>query len=65
MAVCPYCDIEVTEQQIESEDGCCPECGAFITLSDGEYLFGDAEAADDFEEPEFDEELEDFDEEEY
>ena len=30
---CPYCDIEINEKQIEAEDGCCPECGAFISAS--------------------------------
>ncbi len=30
---CPYCDIEINDKLIESEDGCCPECGAFITPS--------------------------------
>ncbi len=28
---CPYCDIEINEKQLEAEDGCCPECGAFIS----------------------------------
>ncbi|MDD3154971.1 MAG: hypothetical protein PHS41_08885 [Victivallaceae bacterium] len=28
--VCPYCNIEVSESQIEAEDGCCPECGAML-----------------------------------
>lgn len=35
--ICPYCNIEVNENLIEAEDGCCPECGAFITASS---LFG-------------------------
>ena len=30
---CPYCDIEINEAQLEAEDGCCPECGAFISPS--------------------------------
>jgi hypothetical protein len=35
--ICPYCNIDVNEARIEAEDGCCPECGAFITVSS---LFG-------------------------
>jgi hypothetical protein len=35
--ICPYCNIDVNESRIEAEDGCCPECGAFITVSS---LFG-------------------------
>jgi hypothetical protein len=31
--ICPYCNIEVSESSIEAEDGCCPECGAFISVS--------------------------------
>lgn len=31
--ICPYCNIDVNESRIEAEDGCCPECGAFITVS--------------------------------
>ena len=38
--ICPYCDMEINEKQMEAEDGCCPECGALITagnvLSDDE-----------------------------
>ncbi len=38
--ICPYCDMEINEKQMEAEDGCCPECGVLITagnvLSDGE-----------------------------
>lgn len=35
--ICPYCDIEISEKQVEAEDGCCPECGALImpNVSDG------------------------------
>ena len=31
--ICPYCNIEVDEIEIELEDGCCPECGSSITMS--------------------------------
>jgi len=30
---CPYCETEINEKLIEQEDGCCPECGAFISAS--------------------------------
>lgn len=30
--MCPYCNIEVSESQIEAEDGCCPECGSAIAV---------------------------------
>ena len=54
---CPYCDIEINEAQLEAEDGCCPECGAFISPSmvvtdsedDSEYdEFGDELDGDEF-----------------
>ncbi len=56
--ICPYCDMEINEKQMEAEDGCCPECGVLITagnvLSDGEDdeffdeddEFGDGEFGD-------------------
>ena len=55
--ICPYCDSEINEKQMEAEDGCCPECGALITAGnvlndddddyyDDEDEFGDL---DDFE----------------
>ena len=31
--ICPYCNLEVNETEIELEDGCCPECGSVITVS--------------------------------
>jgi len=53
--VCPYCDVEITLSQIESEGGCCPECGAIITASvlsgdeddDEGGEFGNEEGGDD------------------
>ena len=54
---CPYCDIELKENQLEAEDGCWPECGAFISPGmvvtdsedDSEYdEFGDELDGDDF-----------------
>ena len=53
--ICPYCDIEINEKQLEAEDGCCPECGALITAStvineeDDDYdnEFGDDDDYDD------------------
>jgi len=57
--ICPYCDMEVSESQIEAEDGCCPECGANLTMS----LWGDDDNDED-EEVLDDEELEEEEEEE-
>lgn len=34
---CPYCDIEVSESAIEGNDGCCPECGAAISVGGSLY----------------------------
>ena len=31
--ICPYCDTEINEKQMEAEDGCCPECGSVLTQS--------------------------------
>ena len=31
--ICPYCNMEVSESAIEADDGCCPECGSVVTLS--------------------------------
>ena len=71
--VCPYCDVEVSEHQIEVEDGCCPECGAFIAMDSNDGLFDDVDQfnddldyEDDLEENEdenLDEEDDDFDDE--
>lgn len=51
---CPYCDIEINENKLEAEDGCCPECGAFISP---EMVVTDSE--DDSEYDEFGDELDD------
>jgi hypothetical protein len=56
--ICPYCDIEISENAVEAEDGCCPECGATLTMSS---LFADP---DDFED-DFEEEFDDLDDEEF
>ena len=52
---CPYCNIEVRESAIEAEDGCCPECGAQISVvssllddPDADYLDYDDENDDVF-----------------
>ena len=50
--ICPYCDTEINEKQMEAEDGCCPECGAVLTQSN---ILSDT---DDEEFDEFDEFLE-------
>jgi hypothetical protein len=33
--ICPYCDIEIDESLVESEEGCCPECGVFLGVGSG------------------------------
>ena len=56
--ICPYCDSEINEKQMEAEDGCCPECGALITAGnvlnedDDDYYDDEDEFGDD----EFDDE---------
>lgn len=44
--ICPYCNIEVGENAIEAEDGCCPECGSIISVTS---IFGDQEETSEFE----------------
>ncbi len=63
MIVCPYCQTEVGINDVESEDGCCPECGATIMAGS---LFSEDSGMDPLEEElDIDEEdIEDFDEEE-
>lgn len=46
--ICPYCDIEITDSSVESEDGCCPECGAVIGASS---IFSDVEDYEEEENP--------------
>lgn len=67
--ICPYCNIEVDETEIELDDGCCPECGSIITMSsleddeDGPAVF--EEDDDFFDSIEFDDEDEDEEIEDY
>ena len=68
--ICPYCDSEVSEKEIETEDGCCPECGAMLSVSslymddDDEYdPYDDLDDEDDMDDGIFDDEDIDFDEE--
>jgi Zn-finger nucleic acid-binding protein len=28
--ICPYCELKITSNQIEKNDGCCPHCGTPI-----------------------------------
>ncbi|UDQ99086.1 hypothetical protein AAEX28_03150 [Lentisphaerota bacterium WC36G] len=64
--VCPYCDVEVSEHQIEAEDGCCPECGAFITIEGEQALFDDVDSFnEDFDFDDEESEDEDFDDDDY
>ncbi len=44
MTICRYCMAEVSEREIEAEDGCCPECGALLSAGGG-YL-GDEDGYD-------------------
>ncbi len=44
--ICPYCNIEVSENAIEADDGCCPECGSIISVTS---IFGDQEKVSEFE----------------
>lgn len=53
MTICRYCMAEVSEREIEAEDGCCPECGAMLSAGGG-YL-GDEDGYDDIDELEDDE----------
>ena len=53
MTICRYCMAEVSEREIEAEDGCCPECGALLSAGGG-YL-GDEDGYDDLDELEDDE----------
>ena len=53
MTICRYCMAEVSEREIEAEDGCCPECGALLSAGGG-YL-GDEDGYDDIDELEDDE----------
>ena len=46
--ICPYCDMEINEKQMEAEDGCCPECGALITA--GNVLSDDEDEEDIYDE---------------
>lgn len=50
--ICPYCNIEVSEKEIEAEDGCCPECGAMLSAG-SMYMDGDIDEYDPYEDPDF------------
>jgi hypothetical protein len=63
--ICPYCNIEVSESSIEAEDGCCPECGAIISVNtifsdpDGTAFDedGDLDIDEEFNAPDFGDDL--------
>lgn len=57
MTICRYCMAEVSEREIEAEDGCCPECGALIAAGAG-YLGQDEELEDDLDNLDEDESFE-------
>ncbi len=58
--ICPYCNIEVSEKEIEAEDGCCPECGSMLSAS-SMYMDGDMDDYDPYEDSDFDDEDDDMD----
>ena len=73
--ICPYCEAEINEKQMEAEDGCCPECGIALTQSslagnddeDNEGGFDDYDDDDDYSafgerSRGYDEEFDEFDE---
>ena len=74
--ICPYCDTEINEKQMEAEDGCCPECGAVLTqsniLSDADVAVAEGSGYDEDDEDDYsafgersrayDEEFDEFDE---
>ena len=31
--ICPYCEVKISAQQVEAEDGLCPECGIQISAA--------------------------------
>ena len=50
---CPYCEMTISSQGVERNDGCCPHCGTFIDhaeLDDFEEEILHADDAEDFEE---------------
>ena len=53
MIRCPYCDIDIDLDAVESEDGCCPECGAIVSVT---TFFNDEQLDED---DEHDEDLDD------
>ena len=57
--ICPYCDMEINEKQMEAEDGCCPECGSVLTQSN---VLSDADENDGDGYDDYDEEFDEFDE---
>lgn len=59
--ICPYCNLEVSEKEIEAEDGCCPECGAMLSAG-SMYLDGEMDDYDPYEDPDYlDDEEDDMD----
>ena len=31
--LCPYCEVEITMNAVDAEDGVCPECGSVLAAS--------------------------------
>lgn len=40
---CPYCESDVSMDDVDAEGGACPDCGAMIT---GSLLFSGSQGAD-------------------
>jgi hypothetical protein len=41
---CPYCDVEISMDEVDADGGACPECGAMVT---GSLLFSSGTDDDD------------------
>jgi len=42
--ICPYCEVEISMNAVDSEDGYCPECGVLIAASS---IFADEDEEND------------------
>ena len=58
--ICPFCSTEVSAALIEAEDGCCPECGAVISVSS---IYRNGDSDDEFDD--IDDNFDDDDDREY
>lgn len=44
---CPHCECKVKISDVEKEEGCCPECGLFVTASSLQKDIWDVDTLDD------------------